>query len=425
MVERLETPGQWLAILGIGEDGVEGVSPAATALIRAASLVVGGERHLGLVEPLLGPHPGPLPGAGEGAKGRQARMVWPRPITDALPAILARRGEPVAVLASGDPFCYGIGSLLARAVPMAEMLCVPARSAFSLAAARLGWALQDCATISFCGRPLAALASLLQPGCPVLALSADATTPASVAAYLCERGFGPSRLHVLEALGGPRERIRSAIADTFAIGDANPLNLIAIEVVATPGARVIPLSTGLADAAFEHDGQITKREIRAVTLAALAPRRGEMLWDVGCGSGSVAIEWMLRAPANRAIAVERQAERAARAARNAAALGVPDLQVMVGSAPEALAALPEPDAVFLGSGVHEARVLEAGWAALRAGGRIVANAVTIESEAALFGVCERLGGTLTRLSVERLDALGARRGFRPARTVTQWAARKP
>ena len=352
-------------------------------------------------------------------------MVWPRPISDAIPAILARRGEPVAVLASGDPFCYGIGSLLARAVPMAEILCIPARSAFSLAAARLGWALQDCATISFCGRPLAALAPLLQPGSRVLALSADAATPASLAGYLRERGFGPSRLHVLEALGGPRERIRSATADTFSIVDVHALNLVAIELSPGPGARVIPLSTGLDDEAFEHDGQITKREIRAVTLAVLAPRRGEMLWDIGCGSGSVAIEWMLRSPANQAVAVERQPERAARSARNAVALGVPDLRVLVGSAPEALAGLPEPDAVFVGGGAQEAAVLEAAWAALRGGGRMVANAVTIETEAALFAACKRLGGTLTRLSVERLEALGARRGFRPARTVTQWSATKP
>ncbi|MBV9757656.1 MAG: precorrin-6y C5,15-methyltransferase (decarboxylating) subunit CbiE [Alphaproteobacteria bacterium] len=423
MAERLETPGRWLAILGIGEDGVEGFSAAAAVLVRSAVLVVGGERHLALVEPLLnGPHPNPLPRAGEGAN--RSRMVWPRPIADAIPAILARRGEPVAVLASGDPFCYGIGSLLARAVPMAEILCIPARSAFSLAAARLGWALQDCATISFCGRPLAALAPLLQPGSRVLALSADAATPASLAGYLRERGFGPSRLHVLEALGGPRERIRSATADTFSIVDVHALNLVAIELSPGPGARVIPLSAGLADEAFEHDGQITKREIRAVTLAVLAPRRGEMLWDIGCGSGSVAIEWMLRSPANQAVAVERQPERAARAARNAVALGVPDLQVVVGSAPAALAGLPEPDAVFVGGGAQEAAVLEAAWAALRGGGRMVANAVTIETEAALFAACKRLGGTLTRLSVERLGALGARRGFRPARTVTQWSATK-
>ena len=457
--------------MGIGEDGVEALPPAACALIRSAKLVVGGARHLALVEGLLdcpspvysAPSTGvpplpctPPPQTGEGgfwggaflrlsprlrgermgdggrAEAPQGRflsgsewMIWPKPISEALPIILARRGEPVAVLASGDPFCYGVGSLLARAVPAEEMICIPAPSAFSLAAARLGWAPQDTATISFCGRPLAALAPLLQPGSRIFALSADATTPASVADFLRERGFGLSLLHVLEALGGPRERIRTASAEDYALNGLDPLNLIAIEVVAGPTAKIIPLSTGLPDNAFEHDGQITKREIRAVTLSALAPRRGDMLWDIGCGSGSVAIEWMLRSPANRAAAIERQPERAARAARNAITLGVPDLNVVGGSAPEALAGLPQPDAVFIGGGAQDARVLQAAWNALRPGGRIVVNAVTIETEAALFAACDQLGGTLTRLSVERLDTIGTRRGFRPAMTVTQWSATKP
>jgi precorrin-6Y C5,15-methyltransferase (decarboxylating) len=418
MLERSITPiaaGRWLAILGIGEDGVEGLSAAARALIRAARLVVGGARHLRLVEPLLR----------ETAKPAQERIVWPTPIADAFPAILARRGDPVAVLASGDPFCYGIGSLLAGAVPPAEIMCVPAPSAFSLAAARLGWALQNTATISFCGRPLAALAPLLQPASRIFALSADETTPASVAEFLRERGFGVSRVYVLEALGGGRERIRATTADQYALDAVDALNLVAIEVVAGPDARLIPLSTGLPDDAFEHDGQITKREIRAVTLSALAPRRGEMLWDIGCGSGSVAIEWMLRSPANRAIGIEQRPERAARAARNAIALGVPDFAVVTGAAPEALADLPKPDAVFIGCGTQDEGVMQAAWAALRSGGRTVVNAVTIDTEAALFDACERLGGTLTRLSVERLDTIGTRRSFRPAMTVTQWSATKP
>lgn len=355
----------------------------------------------------------------------QQRMTWPRPIADAFPAILARRGEPVAVLASGDPFCYGVGSLLVRIVPPTEIVCVPAPSAFSLAAARLGWALQETATISFCGRPLAALAPLLQPGSRILALSADAATPAGVAAFLRERGFGESWLHVLEALGGKRERIRTTVADDYSLDRVDPLNLVAIEVAAGPAARIIPLSTGLPDDAFEHDGQITKREIRAVTLSALAPRLGEVLWDIGCGSGSVAIEWMLRASANRAIGIEQRPDRAARAARNAIALGVPELNVITGTAPEALAGLPQPDAVFIGGGAHNEAVMQAGWAALRSGGRMVVNAVTIETEVALFAACEALGGTLTRLSVERLDAIGPRRAFRPAKTVTQWSATKP
>ena len=352
-------------------------------------------------------------------------LTWPSPLADALPAILARRGRPVAVLASGDPFWFGVGSLLARDVPAAELLCLPAPSAFSLACARLGWALQEVATISFCGRPLAALAPLLQPGARILALSADAGTPAAIAAFLRDRGFGPTRLHVLEALGGPRERIRSTTAQDFAADEVAALNMVALEVTAGPGARVIPLAPGLPDDAFEHDGQITKREIRALTLSALAPRRGETLWDVGCGAGSVAIEWLLRDPANRAIGIEARPDRAARAARNAVALGVPHLDVRTGRAPDALGGLPRPDAIFLGGGAHLPGMIDLAWAHLPAGGRLVGNAVTIETVEALIAAQRRYGGTLTRLAVERLDAIGGLRAFRPAMTVTQFAAVKP
>ena len=401
--------GRWLTILGVGEDGADGLSPAARGHVEAAALVVGGARHLALAAGLI----------------RGERMAWPSPIEAAIPAILARRPAPVVALASGDPYCYGVGALLARHVPVAETRCLPAPSAFALACARLGWSWQDCAAISFCGRSIEALAPLLQPGARVLALSADAETPAAVAAYLSARGFGGSTLHVLEALGGPSERIRTSLAAPFGLNDAHPLNTLAIEVVAGAGARVVPLSAGLPDAAFEHDGQITKREVRAVTLSALAPRRGELLWDVGCGSGSVGIEWMLRHPANRAVGIERHPDRAARAGRNAVGLGVPGLRLVHGPAPGALAGLPQPDAVFIGGGAHEPGVLDAAWRALPPDGRLVANAVTVESEAALLAARARLGGTLTRLSVERLDAIGTMHGYRPAMTVTQFVAAKP
>jgi len=398
----------WLSILGIGEDGVEGLSPAAATLLSAAGAVFGGQRHLALAAPLI----------------RGTVHPWPSPMLDGLPALLARRGQPTAVLASGDPFCFGIGATLARHVPPEEFLCLPAPSAFALACARLGWAMQDCTTISFCGRPLEPLLPLLQPGARILALSADASTPAAVAALLTRYGFGPTRLHLLEALGGPRARHRAATAEAF---DLTPglLNLLALEVVPGPGARVLPLTPGLPEDAFEQDGQITKREVRAVTLAALAPRQGELLWDIGCGSGSVAIEWLLRHPANRAIGLEPCPERAARAARNALALGVPGLRVVQAAAPEGLTGLPVPDAVFLGGGASAPGVLEAVWAALRPGGRLVANAVTLETEAALIAAHARWGGTLTRIGVERLDRIGAFQGYRPAMTVTQYVAEKP
>jgi len=395
--------------LGIGEDGIDGLSPVARLLLGQAGLVVGGARHLALAEPLI----------------RGQRMVWPIPMASGVSQILARRPLPVAVLASGDPFSDGVGVMLAEAVPVGEFVSIPAPSAYSLALSRLGWAARRTASISFCGRPLAPLAPLLQPARKIIGLSADAATPAAVAAFLRERGFGPSLLHVMEALGGPRERIRTAAAQHFDLAGGDRLNLVAIEVVPGPDARVIPLSTGLPDEMFEHDGQITKREIRAVTLAALSPRAGEVLWDVGCGSGSVAIEWMLRHPENLAYGVESDPERAARIARNAASLGVPGLHLVPGRAPEALAGLPSPDAVFLGGGAHLSGAIEASWHALRPGGRMVANAVVIETEAALFAARERFGGTLTRLSVERLDNIGALHGFRPGMTVTQWSAVKP
>jgi precorrin-6Y C5,15-methyltransferase (decarboxylating) len=398
----------WLAILGIGEDGVEGLHETARGLISGAALVVGGARHLALAGPLL----------------RGESLAWPSPLSDAFPTILARRGQPVAVLASGDPYCYGIGSALGRLVPAEESLCIPAPSAFSLACARLGWASQDTVTLSFCGRKVETILPRLQPRARILALSADDSTPDAVAELLRANGFGMSAVHILEALGGPRERIRKTTASADLPRDIGKLNLLAIEVAAGPDARIIPRTCGLPDELFEHDGQITRREIRAVTLSALAPRAGELLWDIGCGSGSIAAEWLLCDAANRAIGIEARAHRAARAARNALAFGVPKLRIVHGEAPAALADLPTPDAVFIGGGAQDAGVVDAAWAALRPGGRIVVNAVTIETEALLFTAQAQRGGALTRLSVDRLGGIGKMRGFSPARTITQWAASK-
>jgi precorrin-6B C5,15-methyltransferase / cobalt-precorrin-6B C5,C15-methyltransferase len=403
-----QQPGRWLALVGIGEDGTEGLSASAKTLIASAALVVGGERHLALANGV--------------PKGR--KLAWASPIADTLPAILARRGKPVAVLASGDPYCYGIGATLGRYVPPEETLCIPAPSSLSLACAHLGWTLDDLATISLCGRALETVAPLLQPGRRMLALSADASTPRLLAAYLTGRGFGGSILHVMEALGGTRERIRQTRADRFGLNDTGPLNLVAVEVEAGPGAQIIPLAAGLPDEMFAHDGQLTKREIRAVTLSSLAPRAGALLWDIGCGSGAIAIEWLLRHPANRAVGIERDETRIARAGLNAAALGVPRLELKPGTAPEALTDLPVPDAVFIGGGGSEAAIDRA-WSALRSGGRLVANAVTLETEKRLLDSQARHGGSLTRLSVERLGTVGGKQAFRPAMTITQWSAVKP
>jgi len=399
----------WLALIGIGEGGLADLSPRAQTLIAGAELVAGGSRHLALADTLI----------------RGARLAWPSPLEQALPEILAQRGRPVVVLASGDPFHYGIGARLAQAVPAEEILCLPAPSAFSLAAARLAWSLPDLACVTLCGRPLEALAPHLQPGRRLLVLSADETTPGKVAAYLTGRGFGDSQIHLLEALGGPAERWRQTRAKNFWIPDANRLNLLGIELAAAPEARVIPLASGLEDGCFETDGQLTKREIRALSLSSLAPRAGELLWDIGCGSGSIAIEWLLRHPANRAIGIEPEEARRDTALRNAAALGVPRLELVAGKAPEALAGLPQPDAVFVGGGGSGAGVLQAAWDALRPGGRLVANAVTIETECALAERFVAWGGSMTRIAVERSDAVGRFHAYRPAMTVTQWRCLKP
>lgn len=397
-------PGRWLTILGIGEDGVDGLSSAARTLLSDAILVVGGARHLALAATLI----------------RGDTLAWPSPMADALPALVARRPQPTLVLASGDPFWFGIGSAIARLLPASEYACLPVASSFSLACARLGWSLQQVATLSLCGRPLETLLPALQPGTRLLVLCADATTPAAVAGLLRERGFGRSVLHVMQALGGSRERVASQRADQDLPAAIDPLNLLGIELVADADARVVPLGSGLDDALFEHDGQLTRREIRALTLSALAPRQGELLWDVGCGSGSVSIEWMRQHPANRAIAIDQDSGRAARAARNALALGVPGLTLRQGVAPAVLDGLPTPDAVFIGGGATVLGVLDAARGALRTGGRLVVNAVTIETEAVLLAAQAAHGGSLTRIGIDRLDRVGSMHALRPAMRITQW-----
>jgi precorrin-6B C5,15-methyltransferase / cobalt-precorrin-6B C5,C15-methyltransferase len=399
---------RWLSIVGIGEDGLDGISPIARALISRASLVVGGQRHLALVAGVV---------SGE-------TLAWPSPPNDAFPAIMARRGEAVCVVATGDPFFHGIGSLLARVVPPEETICLPAASSFSLAAGRLGWAVQDCALVTLHGRTLERIIPHLQPRRRVLALSWDATTPARLAELLTRRGFGATRMTVCEAMGGPRERLRSARAGDFALEDIDPLNLIALDM-GDAGGKAMPLTCGLPDAWFEHDGQLTKQDVRAITLAALAPHPGERLWDIGAGSGAVGIEWMLAAPSNRAIAIERDPVRAGRIARNAVSLGVPDLAIVTGTAPAALDNLPPPDAVFIGGGATVTGTIDTAWSALASGGRLVANGITIETQAVLIDRFRRLGGSLKTIQIAHADAIGGLHGMRPARPVTQWSVTKP
>lgn len=400
---------RWLSIVGIGEDGADGLSPVARGLIADAEIVFGGKRHLELARALI----------------RGEVRPWPSPFDRAADQVVEQRGRPVCVLSSGDPFFYGVGALLAGHVDPTEMLVVPAPSSFSLAAARLGWSLPDTALVSLHGRSLDLIRPHLQPGARVLALTPDGSGPSALAALLTETGFGASRLTVLEALGGPREKVRTTNAAGFDLADVLALNIVALEVDAGPGARVLARAAGLPDALFEHDGQITKREIRAVTMSSLSPRRGELLWDIGAGSGSVAIEWLLADPSLRAIAIEARPDRVVRIRRNAAAFGVPTLEIVEGQVPQALAGLARPHAIFVGGGAGSPGMLDVAIDALCPGGRLVVNAVTLDTEALLLARHAKLGGDLIRIALSRADQVGGKTGWRPAMPVTQWIWGKP
>ena len=397
-------PAPWLSIVGIGAEGERGLSEAARRCVARAELVFGGARQLQLLE------------ASIGGRGRS----WPTPFSDGIAHVLARRGSPTCVLASGDPFHYGVGATLAPHLVPGEFECHPAPSSISLAAARLGWALQDTDVVSLHGRDLHEIVRYLAPGRRVLALSWSGDTPGELARLLVERGFGRSRLWVLERLGSSEERVREARAGSFGLDAIADLNLVGVEVDAERAALVLPCRASLPDAAFESDGQLTKRDVRAVTLSALAPRPGERLWDIGAGSGSIGIEWMLAHPACRAIAIERDPARCARIASNARRLGAPGLSIVQATAPDGLAGLAPPDAVFIGGGAGEPALLEAALSALPGGGRLVVNAVALETQARLLEVYARLGGELCRLSFEAAAPLGGMSCLRPALSVLQW-----
>ena len=399
---------KWLSIVGIGEDGFSGLTPIARALIAQAEVLVGGNRHLGM-----------LP-----ANDTREKLAWTSPIETSLEAILQRRGQAVCVLASGDPMCYGIGVTLTRRLAATEMTIIPAPSAFSLACARLGWSSTDVETVSLCGRDPALLHTVLYPGARILVLSAGQHTPALVAAQLTQRGFGPSSLIVLEHMGGAHERLISGTAASWDAKEVAALNTIAITCVAAPGVTGWSRCAGLPDAAYHHDGQLTKREVRAITLAALAPLPGQLLWDVGAGCGSIGIEWMRSHPRCRAIAIEPHPARLRYIADNAAALGTPDLMITAGEAPAALQELPPPDAIFIGGGLTTEHLLATCWQALHTGGRLVANAVTVESEQALLQWHNQCGGELTRIAIQRAEPIGKFLGWKAMVPVTQWVVTK-
>ncbi|WP_280255695.1 precorrin-6y C5,15-methyltransferase (decarboxylating) subunit CbiE [Nocardia wallacei] len=403
-----ETP---IAVVGIGADGWCGLGEVSRAAVADADVLFGSGRQLGLVP---------------GEVARPHRIAWPVPLLPALPELLAaHRDSRICVLASGDPMFYGIGGTLAKLVGPQALRVLPQPSSASLACARLGWNLAETPVVSVVGRPLETVLPDLTDGRRILVLVPDETTPARLAELLARNGFGPARLTVLEQLGGRAERTVSGIAESWAEPPGDPLNVVAVDCAADPAARRLTRMPGLPDAAYGGDGQLTKAEVRALALSALAPAPGELLWDVGGGSGTIAIEWCRTHPACRAVSFERSEPRRRQIAENAAALGVPGIDVRGEVLGELRATdLPAPDAIFLGGGLTQPGLFEACWARVRSGGRLVADAVTVESEALLVGWAARHGGALRKIQIQRAEPLGGFTAWRPQLPVTQWSVTK-
>ncbi len=398
-------PAPWLSLIGIGEDGA--LAPGGAEALWNADIVYGGDRHLQLAGTFSA-----------------ERRTWPSPFSSVFAELASLQGSKVAVLATGDPMWFGIGSSLLKHFPPSEMTVLPALSAFQLAASRMGWALQDTECLSVHGRSVDLLRASLYPGARIIALTSNSETPRQVADLLADEGYGRTRMTVLEHLGGARERRVEGTAEDWSAEVAG-FHTLALETVADPGLRFRARMPGLADDAFRHDGKMTKQDIRAVTLAELQPYPGALLWDIGAGCGSVAIEWLRAANRTRAIGLEPNPERRQMAAENAVALGVPHLDLKDAGAPDGLDGLPQPDAIFIGGGLTAPGMVEAALTALRPGGRLVANAVTLESEAVLLDAYHQHGGTLKKLSIHRAGSIGGLTGWRPLMPVTQWSFTKP
>lgn len=393
----------WLSIIGVGDDGLEGLNASARAALDAATLIIGGDRHLSML-PKNDPRP---------------TMSWPSPLLKLVEDVLSRKGENVCILATGDPMHYGIGVTFSKRIPAEEMAVFPALSAFSLAASRLGWDLSQTICMTLHGRPLELLIPHLAPGAKIFALSDTGQTPSCVAELLNTQGYGESLLTVLEHMGGIKENAITKSAKNWAETECQDLNTIAIDCVSNSKIRPLPIIPGLPDNAFAHDGQLTKQEVRSATLSALNPIAGQLLWDVGAGSGSIGVEWMRISPHNRAIAIENRADRLQFIEKNRAQLGTPALKIISGKAPLVLKDLPAPDAIFIGGGLTAEGVFEACWDNLKMGGILVANVVTIEGESFAFSLHERYGGTLTRMNFARAQKIGGFTSWKPFRQITQ------
>ena len=392
----------WLHVVGIGEDGLDGLTPATRAVVEAAEVILGGDRHHDLSGNITA-----------------ERLSWPSPFNAMIETIRGLKGRRAVILVTGDPLWFSVGARIGRAIPASEIVYHPQLSAFQLAAARMGWSMPDVETLTVHGRPVEQMIAFIQPDQRLLILTTGSDTPGKIARFLTDRGFGQSRMTVLAAMGGEREQRFDGTAESWA-HEVPEFNTLAVECIAAPGAALLPRVPGLPDEMFASDGTMTKQEVRAATLAKLMPMRGAVLWDIGAGCGSVGIEWMRAARYARAIGIEPRADRRAMAATNALALGTPGFQIIEGSAPAALADLPAPDAIFIGGGLT-ADVFEAAWSALRPLGRLVANAVTLESEALMLDLYKKHGGQLVKLGVQRADAVGRLTAFRPLMPVTQWS----
>ncbi|NKB21436.1 MAG: precorrin-6y C5,15-methyltransferase (decarboxylating) subunit CbiE [Alphaproteobacteria bacterium] len=393
----------WLNIIGIGDSGLDSLTPIARSALDSADIIFGGKRHLKFL--------------GEDTRDLQN---WSSPFADSIERMLSYRGKSVAVLATGDPLWYGAGSTLSKAIPSEEIRFYPSPSAYSLAAARMGWAIEDTACLTVHGRKLENINPSITPDAQLLILCHNGDTPAKVADLLNDRGFGDSELTALSHLGGTTEVTCKGKATNWKHIDLPNLTTLAVRCVAGVEAIILPTTPGLPDDAFEHDGKLTKREIRAATLAALSPLPGQYLWDVGAGCGSIAIEWCRATNRATASAVETNQDRLASIRTNALAFGTPDLDIINGHAPDALSALTQPDAIFIGGGLSTDGMVEACWDALSRHGRLVANAVTIEGETRLIQAQESYGGELARFSISRAEAVGSFQGWRPMMPVTQW-----
>jgi precorrin-6Y C5,15-methyltransferase (decarboxylating) len=392
----------WLHIVGIGEDGLDGLTPSARTVVEASDVIIGGNRHHLFVEGMTA-----------------ERVVWPSPFDALIDTLNGYKGRRVVVLATGDPLWYSVGSRIGRFIPPNEIVYHPHLSAFQLAAARMGWSMADIETLTVHGRPVEQMIAFIQPDQRLLILTTGADTPAQIAAFLVDRGFGQSQMTVLAAMGGKDELWFGGTAEGWG-HEVPAFNTLAVECIAAPDAALLPRVPGLADELFHHDGTMTKQEVRAATLAKLMPMRGALLWDVGCGCGSVAVEWMRVVRYSHAIGIEPRDDRRVLAAQNAAALGVPKLELIDGSAPEALSGLKAPDAIFVGGGLSR-ETFDVCWGALRPLGRFVCNAVTLESEALLMALHKEHGGQLVKLQVNRAGPVGNLTGWRPLMPVTQWS----